>query len=71
MLLTGLWPETDVAGIDSQFRVTYPEAAEALAMKVAAAARLSHKGAVVVDVGCGLGESLLLWQRKFDVAASR
>jgi hypothetical protein len=40
-------------------------------MRVAAAARLPPKGAMVVDVGCGLGESLLLWQRKFDVAASR
>lgn len=39
-------------------------------MAVAEAARLST-AAVVVDVGCGLGESLLLWQRKYAVAPTR
>jgi MPBQ/MSBQ methyltransferase len=49
---------------------SYPEAAEALARAVADAARLgecrSKAPPVVVDVGCGLGESLTLWARAYD-----
>mmetsp|Transcript_77947 Transcript_77947/g.156018 ORF Transcript_77947/g.156018 Transcript_77947/m.156018 type:complete len:321 (+) Transcript_77947:62-1024(+) len=48
-------------------KTSYPEAAEALACAVASKARM-QPGALVVDVGCGMGESMLCWQRNFGAS---
>jgi microcystin synthetase protein McyJ len=44
---------------------SYPDAANALASKTALYSRLKNRS-IVVDVGCGFGESLLLWRSRFD-----
>lgn len=46
--------------------IHYREAAEALAVRVGMAADLKN-GMSVLDLACGYGASLLLWQRKFGV----
>ena len=46
---------------------TYPEACEALALKLAEEARLKP-GCSVLDVGFGYGDQLLVWRQRFAVA---
>lgn len=57
----GYWVRaTDAAADTRAAAVHYTEAAEALARRVAAAARLAPDD-VVVDYACGFGDSLRLW----------
>ncbi len=62
----GYWTATSALRGDQQASggLHYTEAARALARRVAAAARLSA-GDVVVDYGCGFGDSLRLWVDEF------
>lgn len=49
---------------------TYAKAAEALAIRVADATRLGEiSDARVLDVGCGMGESMLLWRKQYGASA--
>ena len=50
---------------------SYPAAAEALAKTVADAAHLrEYSDPIVIDVGCGLGESLTLWANEYGADMS-
>ena len=55
----GLWRDSPTS---------YVEAAEALACAVASKAGMKH-GSFVADVGCGMGESVLYWQRSFGASS--
>ncbi|GBG34976.1 Hypothetical Protein FCC1311_111992 [Hondaea fermentalgiana] len=46
-------------------RMPFEEACQELAVAVGSATRLGDKDALVIDVGCGCGDSLDLWRRKF------
>ena len=51
---------------------SYPAAAEALAKTVADAAHLrEYSDPIVIDVGCGLGESLTLWANEYGADIRR
>ena len=58
----GCWQRPDGSPL-----TLYAEAAEQLAVRVGAAA-ITAPGQCVVDLGCGHGASLLLWQRQFAAA---
>ncbi|MEO1336107.1 MAG: class I SAM-dependent methyltransferase, partial [Myxococcota bacterium] len=45
---------------------TYPQAAEALAVRLGSAARLNAAD-TVADIGCGQGDQLLVWRQQFQV----
>lgn len=58
----GCWQQSDGSPLTH-----YAEAAEQLAARVGAAA-ITCPGQYVVDLGCGQGASLLLWQQQFATA---